>query len=156
MIPPRTDAGDWFVYLMREQVILDTGPLVAFLNSRDKYHDWALEQWATIRPPLLTCEAVVSEACFLLRHWNKGTRSIFELLERKALAISFCLADNIMPISASLKKYESVPMSMADACLVRMAELHDGSSIITLDTDFQVYRKHKRRLIPLLTPTATA
>ena len=52
---------------MKRQVILDTGPLVAFLNSRDRYHDWAKAQWAQTGPPRSTCEAVVSEACFLLR-----------------------------------------------------------------------------------------
>jgi uncharacterized protein len=137
---------------MRQQVILDAGPLVAFLNSRDKYHDWAVAQFGSLRPPIFTCEAVISEACFLLRTWNKGVSSVFELLERKVLAVSFRLADHVVPISALLKKYGNVPMSVADACLVRMAELHDDSSIITLDADFRIYRKQKRRLIPLLMP----
>ncbi len=137
---------------MKRQVILDTGPLVAFLNARDRYHDWTKTQWAQIQPPLLTCEAVVSEACFLLRQWNRGMASVIELLQRKVLEICFCLADQIAPVSVLLKKYGSVPISLADACLVRMAELHDSSSILTLDTDFQIYRKHKRRAIPLLMP----
>ncbi len=141
---------------MRRQVILDTGPLVAFLNSRDKHHDWAEAQWAQIQPPLLTCEAVVSEACFLLRESNKGISSVFELLERKVFEIFFCLADQIAPVSVLLKQYGNVPISLADACLVRMAELNDSSSIITLDTDFRIYRKYKRRVIPLLMPPDAA
>jgi predicted nucleic acid-binding protein len=68
---------------MKRQVILDTGPLVAFLNGRDKHHDWAEAQWAQIQPPLLTCEAVISEACFLLRQWEEGAGDVFELLQRK-------------------------------------------------------------------------
>jgi predicted nucleic acid-binding protein len=137
---------------MRREVILDTGPLVAFLNLRDKYHDWTLAQWSSIQPPLLTCEAVVSEACFLLRESNKGGSSVIELLARKVLEISFSLADHVAPVSYLLKKYGNVPVSLADACLVRMSELHDHSSILTLDTDFQVYRKHRHRVIPLLAP----
>ena len=137
---------------MRGQVIVDTGPLVAFLNSRDKHHDWAVTQFGQIQPPLLTCEAVVSEACFLLRTWTHGAGSILELLERKVLEILFCLGDQVTPVSVLMKKYGNVPISLADACLVRMAELHDSSSIITLDSDFQIYRKHKRRIIPLLMP----
>ncbi len=137
---------------MKRQVILDTGPLVAFLNSRDKYHDWAKAQWAQIGPPLLTCEAVVSEACFLLREWSKGVRSICDLLDRRVLDIPFSLTDHIAPVSVLLKKYENVPISLADACLVRMAELHDRSSILTLDTDLHIYRKYKRRVISLLMP----
>ena len=135
---------------MKRQVILDTGPLVAFLNSRNRYHDWTKIQWAQIQPPLLTCEAVVSEACFLLRQWNKGMSSVIELLQRKVLEICFCLAYQVAPLSVLLKKYGNVPIPLADACLVRMAELHDSSSILTLDTDFQIYRKHKRRAIQLL------
>ena len=137
---------------MKRQVILDTGPLVAFLNARDKYHEWAEAQWAQIQPPLLTCEAVISEACFLLRQWEEGANSVFELLQRKVLAISFCLADHIVPVTVLLKRYGNVPISLADACLVRMAELKDSSSIMTLDADFRIYRKHKRKVIPLLAP----
>lgn len=137
---------------MRQQVILDTGPLVAFLNSRDKYHDWAVAQWAQIQPPLLTCEAVLSEACFLLRGLNQGARPVLELLQRKVLKSSFCLSDHIASVSALLKKYQNVPASLADTCLVRMAELNDSSSILTLDSDFRIYRKHQRKVIPLLTP----
>ena len=138
---------------MRRQVILDTGPLVAFLNSRDKRHDWFVEQWSSISPAFLTCEAVVSEACFLLRGWHGGVDSIFELFERKVLSTSFSLAEHIGPVFALLKKYRDVPMSMADACLVRMTELHQESSILTFDTDFNIYRRHKYRVIPLLIPT---
>ena len=141
---------------MRRQVILDTGPLVAFLNARDTHHDWAVSQFASIRPPLLTCEAVISEACFLLGKWANGPGSVFGLLERKVLEISFSLVDHIGPISALLKKYLDVPISVADACLVRMAELHDGSPVVTLDADFKIYRKQGRLVIPLLMPDATA
>ena len=137
---------------MRQQVILDAGPLVAFLNLQDRYHNWTVAQWSSIQPPLLTCEAVVSEACFLLGEYHKGASAVFALLERKVLEISFSLADHVAPVSYLLKKYDNVPVSLADACLVRMAELHDHSSIITLDTDFRIYRKHKRRVIPLLMP----
>jgi len=139
---------------MRRQVIPDTVPLVAFLNSHDKYHHWAEVQWAQISPPLLTCEAVVSDACFLLGQWDRGAGSVLELLERKVVEISFCLADQIAPVSALLKKYRNVPASLADACLVRMSEF--GSSILTLDADFRIYRKHKRGVIPLLLPPDAA
>jgi uncharacterized protein len=75
------------------------------------------------------------------------------LLARRVLEIDFRLSGQIDPVSALLKKYGNVPMSFADACLVRMAELHDRSSIITLDTGFRIHRKHKRRAVPLLMPS---
>ena len=61
---------------MKENVLLDTGPLVAFLNRRDKFHNWALAQWDQIKPPMLTCEAVISEACFLLAQTGTGIDSV--------------------------------------------------------------------------------
>ncbi|MEW6666672.1 MAG: PIN domain-containing protein [Thermodesulfobacteriota bacterium] len=139
---------------MRRQVILDTGPLVAFLNRQDTYHNWSVAQWSEILPPMLTCEAVLSEACFLLRWQDKGREHIFELLRRKTIHIPFRMNENIAPLGDLMKKYDSIPMSLADACLVRMAELFDESSILTLDDDFTVYRKNKRQAIPLLAPPA--
>lgn len=137
---------------MMRQVILDTGPLVSFLNGRDRHHDWAVEQWGQIQAPLLTCEAVVSEACFLLARLSRGPVSVLELLRRQVLELPFCLKDQVPAVAALLQKYAGVPMSVADACLVRMAELHEGSSILTLDSHFKVYRKNRRQLIPLLLP----
>ena len=137
---------------MRQQVILDTGPLVAFLNRRYKYHDWSIGQWREIVPPMLTCEAVLSEACFLLRRQAKGVRHILELLRRKAIHVQFRLTENVAPLIDLMQKFEGIPMSLADACLVRMAEMLDESSIFTLDHDFTAYRKNKRQVIPLLIP----
>ena len=57
---------------MKKQVIVDTGVLVAIINKNDHYHRWALQQFADIQPPLLTCEAIISETCFLLRHYQQA------------------------------------------------------------------------------------
>ena len=141
---------------MRRKVILDTGPLVAFLNGKDGYHRWAVEQWGQIQAPLLTCEAVVSEACFLLARVSQGTPSVLELLRRQVVDLSFCLKDELRAVAALLKKYDGIPMSLADGCLVRMAELSEGSSILTLDAHFNVYRKNRRQVIPLLLPPTVA
>ena len=137
---------------MKESVILDTGPLVAFLNRRDKFHDWTLEHWDQIQPAMLTCEAVISEACFLLAGTDTGVDSIMQMIQRKIVAISFQLDDHIQPVKSLLLKYRSVPMSLADACLIRMSELHPESHIFTLDSDFNLYRKNRRRIIPTILP----
>ena len=125
---------------MKQGVILDTGPLVAFLNRRDKFHQWALDQWGQIAPPMLTCEAVVFEACFLLASTMTGTHSVMQMIERNVIAISFRLDDNLLPVKKLLAKYRSVPMSLADACLVCMSELNPNSPVLTLDSDFNMYR----------------
>ena len=138
---------------MRQQVILDTGPLVAFINSRDRYHKWATLQWAQINPPLLTCEVVLSEACFLLRNHDGGQKAVLELLQRQVLNMPFRLVEHANRIAWLLGKYSNIPMSLADACLVRMTELYSESHILTLDTDFKIYRKNKRQAIPTLSPS---
>jgi predicted nucleic acid-binding protein len=137
---------------MRRQVILDTGPLVAFLNRRDTYHKWARLQWAQIEPPFLSCEPVLSDACFLLRGLEGGQDAVLELLRRKIVETPFRLADNLDAIARSLKKYSDVGISLADACLVRMAELHAKSAVLTLDAHFNIYRKAGRQAIPTLSP----
>ncbi len=137
---------------MKRQVILDTGPLVALLNRRDTFHRWSVDQWAQIEPPLLTCEAVLSEACFLLRKPPAGRRAVMELLDRGVVRIAFRLQDHAERVAQLMEKYASVPMSLADACLVRMAELHSGSPVLTIDGDFRVYRKHDRRVVPVIMP----
>lgn len=137
---------------MKHQVILDTGPLVALLNRGDRHHQWVREQWARIAPPLFTCEAVLAEACFLVRHFPGGQAAVMELARRGILDLSFRLTEETEVIVRLLKKYQDVPMSLADGCLVRLAERHAGSVVFTLDSDFSIYRKNGRQMIPTLTP----
>jgi predicted nucleic acid-binding protein len=137
---------------VKGQVILDTGPLVAFINGRDKYHKWSISQWAQIDPPLLTCEAVLSEACFLLKDNEEGQAAVLELLRRGILRLPFRIDEHADQIKWLLQKYADVPMSLADACLVRMSEMHADSPVLTIDDDFRIYRKNKRQIIPVLSP----
>ncbi len=136
---------------MKHDILIDTGPLVAFLNRRDKFHEWTAAHWNKIAPPMLTCEAVVSEACFLLSGIN-GSDQVMKLIQRKILMISFHLAEHIDPVKRLLFKYQSVPMSLADACLVRLSEIHSHSHVFTLDSDFNLYRKNGRQVIPTVRP----
>lgn len=137
---------------MISKIIIDTGPIIAFLNVKDNYHLWAKQQLSAIKPPLFTCEAVLAEVCFLLNKSKATHDSLFELLHRKLLVSSFTLSDEISAIKKLMMRYQDVPISLADACLVRMAELQSNSSILTLDRDFQIYRRHSRQVIPTLMP----
>lgn len=138
--------------MMPQKVLLDTGPLVAFLNKKDRYHKWAITHFGAMSPPILTCEAVVSESCFLLRQYENGASHVLSLLERELLTIPFCLKDELRAVKTLLNKYKDIPMSLADGCLVRMAEQITDSVIFTLDCDFKVYRKSRRKVIPLIIP----
>ena len=139
---------------MSSRILLDTGPLVALLNRRDNYHAWSRICFAEAAAPLLTCEAVLSEACFLLRALPKGPQTVLDLLRRGVVAIPFRLEEEATRIAKLLERYASVPMSLADACLVRMAEQHAQSVVMTLDGDFRVYRRHGRQVIPTIMPAS--
>ena len=135
-----------------QTVLLDTGPWVAFLNRRDQYHAWVTAQFARLRPPLLTCEAVVSETCFLVRALHGGPEAALAFLERRVAQIAFRLQDEHMAVKALLARYADVPMSLADACLVRMSEQYPNSVVLTCDSDFRRYRRHRRQRIPIIMP----
>lgn len=138
---------------MKQRIIIDTGPLVAAINRRDTYHTWALEELKDIQKPLLTCEAVISEASFLLQRVHGGQQALLSWLETGLMVIDFQLHPEVATIRALMLQYESVPMSFADACLVRMAELILGSTVFTLDSDFDIYRINRNQIIPILIPT---
>jgi len=133
-------------------VFLDTGPLVALLRRRDRHHQWAVEQFKRIDPPLHTCEPVLAEACHLLKTWQEGSQSVIKLLETGALKIDFHLQDELASIKALMTRYQNIPMSLADACLVRMSELNASGTVLTLDSDFFIYRRHGRQIVPVIIP----
>ena len=134
-------------------VIVDTGPLVALLNRRERRHTWCKEQFALLRRPLLTCEAVLSEACFLVQDIDLGHLRVMELVDRGVVKVAFSLSNESPSISRLMSRYRDVSMSLADACLVRMAEFFVQSKILTLDSDFNVYRKNGRQVIPTMMPS---
>lgn len=131
---------------------VDTGPLVALLNANDLHHAWATATFETMEPPLHTCEAVVSEACFLLRTSKGGPDAMLALLAKGVVVADFRLCAELAALRKLMTKYASVPMSVADACLVRMSELDSELTLVTLDADFGVYRRHGRQVIPVISP----
>ena len=133
-------------------ILLDTGPLVALLDRRDRFHEWAAAQWAELPAPLLTCEAVLAEACFLVRNLPGGATAVLELVERGVVAVPFRLDADVAALQRLLTRFAFVPMSLAEACLVRMAEHLARSRVLTLDRDFLLYRVHGRQVVPTLMP----
>lgn len=134
------------------RVLLDTGPLVAYLNRNDRHHQWAVDCWSALVDPLWTCEAVLSEAVFVLQSEHADPEPILRLIERRIVRLDFALDNHRSDVFRLLRKYADQPMSVADACLVRMAELADQCQVLTTDRDFLVYRRKGRHVIPVLTP----
>jgi uncharacterized protein len=137
---------------MTNLIIIDTGPLVAYLNYNDKYHGWAKKRFQEIVSPLLTCQSVISEACFLIRNIPNGREAILEMIERNVIHTEFNLNLEAKALKQLIHKYQNVPMSLADACLVRMAEIYEDAKILTLDKDFTIYRKNKNIAIDCIAP----
>ena len=135
---------------MATSALVDAGFLVALLSRRDGNHRWAAAQAPRLPPPWMTCEAVLSEASHLLGGY--GTRSLASLLRRGALVCGYRFADDMDAVFKLLEKYADVPMSFADACLVRMTETLNDPMLLTTDADFRIYRRHGRQIIPCVLP----
>jgi len=125
------------------------------VNRREACHNWAIEQLEDIKPPLLTCEAVITEACFLLHRLYRGEKQVLSFIRSEVICLDFNLEEEIVTIDELMQRYQSVPMSLADACLVRMAELNPASEILTLDSDFLIYRKFRNSPISLIIPESS-
>ncbi len=137
---------------MADPVLIDSGPLVALLNRSEHDHPWVLAQFKELHYELQTCEAVLLESYFLVRHNPQGIVALLDLLNSGVVRVNFALDHHLAAVTALMRKYQDVPMSLADACLVRMSELHDRSRVFTLDSDFRLYRRNGRQSIPLIYP----
>jgi uncharacterized protein len=137
---------------MARTVLIDSGPIVAALRKRDQHHDWARAQFEATTESFLTCEGVISESLFLLERAPGGKTSLCSLLERAIIVSDFSFHHQLSETLRLIRRYQDTPMSFADACLVRMAELRDEATIFTTESDFQIYRKSSRKVIPLLIP----
>ena len=128
---------------MAGSVLVDAGFLVALLSRRDAHHGWAAAHSPGHPPPWRTCDAVLSEAFHLLG--ARGGAPLAALLKRRAVVVGFDLGEQM--------EYAGVPMSLADACLVRMSETLPDPLLVTTDADFRIYRRHGRRAIPAVLPS---
>jgi predicted nucleic acid-binding protein len=135
---------------MARNVVVDAGFVVALLSSRDNHHEWAVTQASEFPPPWSTCEAVLSESFHLLG--GRGTPNLGALVRRRALLDTFEFAKNVEPVVRLIEKYSDVPMSLADACLVRMTETLADPIVLTTDKDFRFYRRHSRQVVPCVMP----
>jgi predicted nucleic acid-binding protein len=134
------------------QVIIDTGPLVAYFNRSDRHHRCAMAQMAALAPPLLTCEPVLAEASYLIQRAGGKPRDLIRKVSQGILRIRLNLEADASAVQSLMERYADTPMSLADACLVRLTEIVTDCKLFTLDSDFEHYRRNGRHAIPLLIP----
>jgi len=132
--------------------LVDTGPLVALLDRSDHHHAWAVGVFSELRGGLVTCEAVIAETLFLCARNRVDARAVHALLENQSLRVQPCLVEAPGKVLQLLRRYASVPMSLADAGLVYLHETIAGSIVVTCDSDFRIYRRSRGRVIDALAP----
>lgn len=137
---------------MARTVLIDSGPLVAALCERDRHHRWARTHFQAADEPFLTCEAVISECLFLLERIDEGKETLCRLLERGVVTVDYSFSDQLAETIRLIRRYEDTPMSLADACLVRMSEQSTDAAVLTTDSDFRIYRRNSRQMIPVIMP----
>jgi predicted nucleic acid-binding protein len=135
-----------------QAAIADTGPLVAFLNRAERHHGWVTERIEELQAPLLVCEPVLAETMYLLARYPIAQDALFGLLANGALKLAFRIENHVVELRKLHRKYADRPMSLADACIVRMAELYESHIVLTLDSDFLFYRKNGRTPLALVCP----
>lgn len=133
-------------------IIIDTGPLVAYLVKGDQHHRWAVKWFDELDAPFITCESVLTETCFLLGRFPHAVKQFFELLDSGLLSVDFSVISERAALGKLMKKYEDLPMALADACLVRLAAIHSSATVFTVDSHFRTYRKNGRQQIPVIIP----
>jgi uncharacterized protein len=137
---------------VRIRAAMDTGPLVAYFCEREAHHAWAVDQFETFALPILTCEPVLTETCFLLQRANVPASRLLEKVRPGVLQIGISVENEASAVADLMRRYRNLPMSLADACLVRLAEI-SGLPICTLDSDFGIYRGHRRTHLRLISPS---
>ena len=137
---------------MGRSVLIDTGPLVSVLRRRDEHHKWARAHFEAATQPFETREAVLSESFFLLERAREGKEALCGLLERGVIIVRYSFELEAEETIRLIRRYRETPMSFADACLARMAEMSDDTVVFTTDSDFRTYRRHGRQVIPLIFP----
>jgi uncharacterized protein len=136
---------------MAASILVDASFLVAFLSRRDTHYAWALAQARRLSLPWKTCEAALSETFYFLG--TRGAPRLAALLRARAVVCAFDLTAETDEVLELMTKYGDLPMSLADACLVRMTERLPNAVLLTLDRDFRIYRRHGRQLIPCIMPS---
>ena len=136
----------------RLEVIIDTGPLVAYFDRDSEFHRWTCDRFRELTDPLISCEPVLTEAMFVVKRGGLDPDLVLTLVERGELICDFDVSTEVAPLRRMLKKYHDLPATRAEVCLVRMSELHADGVVLTLDRDFRAYRRNGRQTIPVISP----
>jgi predicted nucleic acid-binding protein len=133
-------------------VLVDTGVIVALLDRSESHHLRCARVVAELDCRLVTCEPVIAEACYLVREIPGAVDAILANVEQGVFEIPLTLHELAATVRTLVRRYRNIPADLADACLVAMADDLGTGRILTLDSDFAVYRWRRTRPFDLLLP----
>ncbi len=133
-------------------VLLDTGVIVALLDRSERHHTRCAEAIEGLERPLVACEAVIAESCYLLRGLPGAAEIVLENVEQGVFQIPFQLSRSVTQVRRILGKYRDLTVDFADACLVQLADELNTGDILTLDRHFESYRWRRTRPFRLIVP----
>jgi predicted nucleic acid-binding protein len=131
-------------------VLLDTGVIVALLDRSEKLHQACADAVQELEAPLITCEAVIAESCYLLRNLAGAPETVIENVAAGIFQVAFQLSREAAGVKQVLRKYRDRKIDLADACLIRLADEFGIGDILTLDQDFAIYRWGKNKVFRML------
>ena len=131
-------------------VLLDTGVIVALLDRSESLHCACAGTVRELQAPLITCEAVIAESCYLLRNLSGAPEVVIENIAAGIFQIPFQLSRESSGVKHVLRKYRDQNIDLADACLIRLADEFGTADILTLDQDFAIYRWGKNKAFRVL------
>lgn len=136
-------------------VLLDTGVIVALLDRSEARHSECSRVVRELDAPMITCEAVIAESCYLLRKLTGASEAVLENVAAGIFQIPLQLSREAANVRKILRKYRDQPIDLADACMICMADAFSAGEILTLDRDFAIYRWGRNRpfrMLPLTAP----
>lgn len=131
-------------------VLLDTGVIVALLDASEQFHNLCARAVAGLYPPLITCEAVIAESCYLVRNLPGAAEAVLDNVTAGIFQIPFQLSRDTSAVKQVIRRYRDRRIDLADACLIVLAEEFSTADVLTLDRDFAIYRWRKNKPFRLL------
>lgn len=131
-------------------VLLDTGVIVALLDRSEKRHKACAAAVQEVEAPLITCEAVIAESCYLLRSLAGASEAVVANVAAGIFQIPFQLSQEAAAVQQVLRKYRDRRIDLADSCLIHLADEFGTGDILTLDGDFSIYRWGRNKAFRVL------
>ncbi|MCW7488535.1 type II toxin-antitoxin system VapC family toxin [Leptospira meyeri] len=132
---------------MKNVALIDSGPIIALFNSKDKFHKPTLKFFKSYTGELISTWPVVTEVVYILSFSVHAQSDFLEWIERGSIQIIDLNLEDLKYIKNRMKKYSDLPMDLADASLMCISEKKGIERIISIDSDFSIYKNLKGKYL---------